>query len=355
MASTYSDRLKFELQATGANTSTWGTNTNNNLSLADTFGAGYQSVSIAGSANVTLTTADADPSTQSSNKVVELTGTLTGNVYVFIPAVESNYTIFNNTAGAYTVNVAPTGHAANLVGIVQGGHTILYNNAANKVVDIFGGTLGSPKILTNLTVNSTVMTAANGHITGASYSGNGATLTNVSSIPSGTKAIFFQASAPSGWTQDTTAALNESALRIVVGSGGGTGGSDTFSTVFSASKTSNTQTVTLGSTGVSVALPAASAADTTISTPTLAAHTHPNATKDGGPSPQPAPQGGGAYAFAGPTVPTLSIGNTGGDGAHSHPVTGTASLSGDATSPSVTLTVPNMQIKHANVVIATKN
>ena len=354
MASTYSDRLKFELQATGANASTWGTNTNNNLSLADTFGAGYQSVSIAGSANVTLTTADADPSTQSSNKVVELTGTLTGNVYVFIPAVESNYTIFNNTAGAYTVNVAPTGHAANLVGIVQGGHTILYNNANNKVVDIFGGTLGSPKILTNLTVNSTVMTAANGHITGASYSGDGATLTNVSSIPSGTKAVFFQASAPSGWTQDTTAALNEAALRIVVGSGGGTGGSDTFSTVFSASKTSNTQTLTLGSTGVSVALPAASAADTTISTPTLAAHTHTATRNRGGPSPAPGPSGGTPRSFAGPATGT-TWGSTGGDGAHSHPVTGTASLSGDATSPSVTLTVPNMQIKHANVVIATKD
>lgn len=349
MASTYSDRLKFELQETGANASTWGTNTNNNLSLADTFGAGYQSISIAGSANVTLTTADADPSTQSSNKVVELTGTLTGNVYVFIPAVESNYTIFNNTAGSFTVNVAPTGHAANLVGIVQGGHTIVYNNADNKVVDIFGGTLGSPKILTNLTVSSTVMTAANGHITGASYTGNGSTLTNVSSIPSGTKAVFFQASAPSGWTQDTTAALNEAALRIVVGSGGGTGGSDTFGSVFSASKTSNTQTLTLGSGGVSVALPAASAADTTISTPTLAAHTHTGFFGTNVPS------GESNFPRAVAPVSAVSYNSSGGGGAHSHPVTGSVSLSGDATATDTTLTAPNFQIKHANVIIAAKD
>lgn len=350
MASTYSDRLKFELQETGANASTWGTNTNNNLSLADTFGAGYQSISIAGSANVTLTTADADPSTQSSNKVVELTGTLTGNVYVFIPAVESNYTIFNNTAGSFTVNVAPTGHAANLVGIVQGGHTIVYNNADNKVVDIFGGTLGSPKILTNLTVNSTVMTAANGHITGASYTGNGATLTNVSSIPSGTKAVFFQASAPSGWTQDTTAALNETALRIVVGSGGGTGGSDTFGSVFSAPKTSNTQTIALGSGAVSVALPAASAADTTISTPTLAAHTH----RAYFGTQIPASGESNFNKFVSP-VSAVTFDATGGGGAHSHPVSGSVSLSGDATATDTTLTASNFSIKHANVIIAAKD
>ena len=350
MVSTYSDRLKFELQATGANASTWGTNTNNNLSLADTFGAGYQSISIAGSANVTLTTADADPSTQSSNKVVELTGTLTGNVYVFIPAVESNYTIFNNTAGSFTVNVAPTGHAANLVGIVQGGHTIVYNNADNKVVDIFGGTLGSPKILTNLTVNSTVMTAANGHITGASYSGNGATLTNVSSIPSGTKAVFFQASAPSGWTQDTTAALNETALRIVVGSGGGTGGSDTFGSVFSAPKTSNTQTIALGSGAVSVSLPAASAADTTISTPTLAAHTHRAYFGTFIPS-----SGESNFNKFATPVSAVTFDATGGGGAHSHPVSGSVSLSGDATATDTTLTASNFSIKHANVIIAAKD
>jgi hypothetical protein len=349
MASTYSDRLKFELQETGANASTWGTNTNNNLSLADTFGAGYQSISIAGSANVTLTTADADPSTQSSNKVVELTGTLTGNVYVFIPAVESNYTIFNNTAGSFTVNVAPTGHAANLVGIVQGGHTIVYNNADNKVVDIFGGTLGSPKILTNLTVSSTVMTAANGHITGASYTGNGSTLTNVSSIPSGTKAVFFQASAPSGWTQDTTAALNEAALRIVVGSGGGTGGSDTFGSVFSASKTSNTQTLTLGSGAVSVSLPAASAADTTISTPTLAAHTHTGFYGTNVPS------GESNHPRAVSPVSAVTFDSSGGGGAHSHPVSGSVSLSGDATATDTTLTASNFSIKHANVIIAAKD
>ena len=74
MASTYSDRLKLELMATGANANTWGTNTNNNLDVIDAFAAGYLSKSVAGSANITLTTANASDTAESSNKTIELTG-----------------------------------------------------------------------------------------------------------------------------------------------------------------------------------------------------------------------------------------------------------------------------------------
>jgi hypothetical protein len=113
MASTYSDRLKLELMETGANANTWGNNTNTNLETLDAFSAGYLSKDVAGSANVTLTTNNADPTAESSNKVIEFTGTLTGSITVFIPAVENNYIFFNNTSGAFTLTVAPTGHGAN--------------------------------------------------------------------------------------------------------------------------------------------------------------------------------------------------------------------------------------------------
>ena len=43
------------------------------------------------------------------------------------------------------------------------------------------------------------------------------------SMPSGTQAVFFQATAPPGWTQNTS--VNDQVLRVVSGSGGGTGGS----------------------------------------------------------------------------------------------------------------------------------
>lgn len=46
-------------------------------------------------------------------------------------------------------------------------------------------------------------------------------------LPAGVKMAFFQASAPAGWTQDTT--HNDKALRVVSGSGGGSAGTLDFS------------------------------------------------------------------------------------------------------------------------------
>tara|TARA_R100001460_G_scaffold1080_1_gene4382 strand:+ start:480 stop:1883 length:1404 start_codon:yes stop_codon:yes gene_type:complete len=126
MASTFSDRLKLELMATGANANTWGTNTNNNLEVLDAFAAGYLAKSVAGSANITLSTANASDTAEASNKVIELTGALTGDIVVFIPAVESNYTFFNNTTGSQTLTIAATGHTANGTQITQGAHTTVY-------------------------------------------------------------------------------------------------------------------------------------------------------------------------------------------------------------------------------------
>ena len=54
MASTYSDRLKLELQGSGENAGTWGDKTNNNLEVLDAFVNGYLSKSVAGSANLSL-------------------------------------------------------------------------------------------------------------------------------------------------------------------------------------------------------------------------------------------------------------------------------------------------------------
>lgn len=141
MASTYSSNFKLEKMATGANANTWGTNTNNNLDVLDAFGAGYLSKSVAGSANITLSTANADPAAESSNKTIELTGALTGDIVVFIPATESQYTFFNNTTGSQTLTIAATGHTANGVVITQGAKTSVYcDGASNYNVEISGST-----------------------------------------------------------------------------------------------------------------------------------------------------------------------------------------------------------------------
>ena len=139
MASTYSSRLKLELQGTGENAGTWGDKTSNNLDVLDAFAAGYLSKSVAGNSDVTLTTANASATAESSNKVIELTGTLTGNITVFIPAKENNYTFFNNTAGSFSVTIAATGHTANGVAITQGGHAHVYCDGSSdfNVVNVF--------------------------------------------------------------------------------------------------------------------------------------------------------------------------------------------------------------------------
>jgi hypothetical protein len=46
--------------------------------------------------------------------------------------------------------------------------------------------------------------------------------------------LFYQSAAPTGWTQLTT--QNNKALRVVSGTGGGTGGSNTFTTTFAAAR-----------------------------------------------------------------------------------------------------------------------
>jgi hypothetical protein len=166
MASTYSSNFKLEKMATGANANTWGTNTNNNLDVLDAFGAGYLSKSVAGSANITLTTANADPAAEASNRVIELTGALTGAISVFIPATESHYTFFNNTTGSHDLKISATGHDANGVVITQGAKTSVYcDGASNYNVEISGSTDAATGIETGTVASARVSGAYTG-ITG---------------------------------------------------------------------------------------------------------------------------------------------------------------------------------------------
>ena len=68
---------------------------------------------------------------------------------------------------------------------------------------------------------------------------NGSNLTGLAAFPSGTKMIFNQASAPTGWTK-VTSGVDNKALRVVSGSGGGTGGSVGFTTAFASKSLSAT-------------------------------------------------------------------------------------------------------------------
>jgi len=56
-------------------------------------------------------------------------------------------------------------------------------------------------------------------------------------IPSGTFMLFYQSSAPTGWTKSTS--HNNKALRVVSGNGGGSGGNKSFTSTFADRSTGN--------------------------------------------------------------------------------------------------------------------
>ena len=155
-----------------------------------------------------------------------------------------------------------------------------------------------------------------------------------SSFPAGTRMSFQQTAAPTGWTKDTTAALNNSALRIVTGSVVN-GGTVDFTTAF-ASQTP-TGSVTISSVS-------GSAGATTLTTPQIPSHTHPQ-TLNGT---------GNSIGFSGnytdpSTFPFNTTGATGGDGSHTHPFSfssGSGTFSGNAI---------NLAVKYRDFIIASKD
>ena len=104
MASSYTP-LGVELMVTGENAGTWGTKTNNNLSLFEQLTGGFSSLSIAGGAGTqALTIADGATTGTAQFRMIEFTGSITGNRIITIPNdVENFYILKNSTSGAYTV------------------------------------------------------------------------------------------------------------------------------------------------------------------------------------------------------------------------------------------------------------
>jgi hypothetical protein len=156
-------------------------------------------------------------------------------------------------------------------------------------------------------------------------------------IPPGTVMSFYQAAAPTGWTQVTVAGLNDATIRLVTGPGGGTGGSVAFSTLFSSSSTySGSINITSGTVG-----------GTTLTSDQLGGHTHRVGAVDG--------QGAGTPGYCNieylanfPTPCDLGVTSSGAGSATSHTHTLVGSLaSGNFTS--------NFAVKYANFIIASKN
>ena len=129
MASTYTD-LGLELMATGENAGQWGDKTNANLSLIEQLTGGVNSQAVTDSGTPTaLTIADGALTGTAQHRVIELSGSITGNRVVTFPLLTENfYFIKNGTSGAYTVQLkAVSGSGATVTfGATDKGYKIIY-------------------------------------------------------------------------------------------------------------------------------------------------------------------------------------------------------------------------------------
>lgn len=152
-----------------------------------------------------------------------------------------------------------------------------------------------------------------------------ATTLAASGTPSGTKMLFQQTAAPTGWTKDTT--HNDKALRIVNGTVG-TGGSTAFATALGTPTVTGTIS---GSTG-----------SHTLTTAEMPSHTHPLNLAIGGGS-TPGLNYVNSPSAASQQSPIFS-GSTGGGGSHSHSLS--ATFSGGTAA---------INVQYVDVIIATKD
>jgi len=158
-------------------------------------------------------------------------------------------------------------------------------------------------------------------------------------FPAGTRTIFNQTTAPTGWTKDVS--FDNAALRVVSGAAS-SGGTENFTDVFTQHTFS------------SVPFGSAALGATTLAWPQIAPHGHihsgPTATRRAATSvastpgtvPAPAPT---VARLNPPTVTTSSLGASAGPAAsHDHPIVFTAS--GNLT---------NMSVRYTDFIIASKN
>jgi len=159
MASTYSSTLNLELQATGENSGTWGTKTNNNLQKLESAIKGYVSVAVASTSD-SLDTSDGSTTDEQSNAIIKLTGSLTGNTTMSCEAVESWYIVDNATSmGTYTLGFKPSGGTA--ASLVSSSKHLLYSDGST-MFDVLAD-------CGNIAANGTLTVSGNVEFDGGSF------------------------------------------------------------------------------------------------------------------------------------------------------------------------------------------
>ena len=187
----------------------------------------------------------ATASTGSGNVVLSASPTLTGTVNA--AAITASGDIKTTHAGNTAVEAVSTGnsYATLKVKNSQQDYSAQIRTDQGQAFVIRDETAGVNRLLLSTAGTVTLSTPL------PVASGGTGSATGAAAFPSGTRMLFQQTAAPTGWTKDTTAAINDGALRTVTGSAS-TGGTAAFTTAFTSRTPTGTNAAS-GSTSLSEA------------------------------------------------------------------------------------------------------
>jgi len=294
--------------------------------------SGYSGYSGFSGASASLNITDFTATSGQTVFTLNYTPTLVEGVYRNgIKLGQADYTATNGTS----ITLATGAITGDLIEVVYFSNAAVTGTSGYSGYSGYSGATGSNGASGFSGYSGSGVSGYSGFSGTSGYSGSAA----AASIPSGSVLLFYQSAAPTGWTQVTT--LNDYALRLVSGTGGSTGGTTAFSSVFT------NQTPTINVSGLS-------AGATTLSTAQIPSHQH-NLTMGKINCGYGSAYLSGANCYGqvcwtlnnstgSNKTSTSNINNTGGGGSHSH------SISGSASSSSITLNV-----QYANVILCSKN
>ena len=222
MASTFSSDLSLELVATGEKAGLWGAITNTNLQLLQTAASGYVEVTLS-SGNVNLSLADGDATANGKNLYIKVTGTLSGNASLTMPATTSggnaNRVFFvedGTTRGgagdSYTVTLLTTGQSASTqVPLPEGAKVLVYSRGSVPATTLAMMEKGFTEVTA---ASKTTYTAVAGDQIGVDTVANIVTITLPASPAQGDEVVIMDVSASNGFaTNKCTVARNGSNIQ----------------------------------------------------------------------------------------------------------------------------------------------
>ena len=144
MASTFSTDLALELVATGEKAGLWGSITNTNLQILQQSATGVVDVPMTASSDKTLLLSDGATS-DGKNLYLKLTGTMTGNVSLIIPASTTGGTATRvyviqdatnrTTTNKYTLSIKTAG-SSNPIAVPVGATMLIHSDGTDARLDI---------------------------------------------------------------------------------------------------------------------------------------------------------------------------------------------------------------------------